>query len=167
MRISVARDNDSTTTGGMVIAVSATMRDNGKRLALEGEHATCGNCKGSWPMHGTGDGMKNRGKRVVVDDDRVLCPCGKNRVIAGADARCFINKSTGVAADSSPRQAAQDGLYNEQFTLLDEARRPLADVRYRIVVDGERAITGITNGSGQTERVATRGPSILRLQLEK
>ncbi|NML30303.1 PAAR domain-containing protein [Paraburkholderia antibiotica] len=94
MKIAVATDNDLTTTGGRVIALNASMRDHGKRLALNGEYATCGNCNGSWPIEGTGKEMKNRGTWVVIDDDRVLCPCGKNRVIASADAGCFINRAT-------------------------------------------------------------------------
>ncbi|MBT2789163.1 PAAR domain-containing protein [Paraburkholderia strydomiana] len=170
MRIAVARDRDVTTTGGRVMALKAMIHDNGIKLALDGEHATCGNCKGSWPMHGTGDKMRNRGTPVVLDNDPVLCPCGKNRVIAASDAKCFVHKNTNTGRSTvanPPPGVTQTAPYDEQFTLLDAALRPLADMRYRIVVDGEPVITGTTNASGQTERVTTRSASNLKLQLDK
>ena len=167
MRIPVVRFGDPTTTGGKVLAVRANIHDNGKKLALHGEHATCGNCKASWPMFGTGDKMCDHGTPVVIQGDRVLCPCGKNRVIAGADARCFVHKEpdaskTAGTTDSS-REAAYAAQYDEQFTLLNDARQPLANVRYRIVVDGERVITGTTNANGETKRITTDAVSSLRL----
>ena len=61
MRIPVVRDGDPTTTGGTVIATKAKIHDGGKKIALHKEHATCGNCAGTWPMYGTGDRMSDRG----------------------------------------------------------------------------------------------------------
>ena len=170
MRIPVVRFGDSTTTGGRVLAFKANIHDNGKKLALHGEHATCGNCKGSWPMFGTGKGMSDHGTPVVINGDRVSCPCGKNRVIASPDAKCFLHKTTDaerLAVGAPPREAVQAVTYDEQFTVLDEARRPIANVRYRIVVDDGRVITGTTNANGKTERVVTQRKSSLKLQLEK
>lgn len=170
MRVPVVRFGDPTTTRGHVLAVKAGIHDDGKKIALHGECATCGNCKGSWPMVGTGYGTSDDGTQVVIQGDRVLCPCGKNRVIAGEGVGCFVH----VASDSesagttqSPGEVAHATFYDEQFTLLDDAHQPLADMRYRIVVDGERVITGTTNANGQTERVITRIASSLKLQLEK
>ncbi|HEX7937213.1 MAG TPA: PAAR domain-containing protein [Paraburkholderia sp.] len=91
MRIPVVRFGDSTTTGGEVLALIAHIHDKGKKIALHGEHARCGNYEGSWPMYGTGKGMSDRGTRVVLEGDQVLCPCGKNRVIAGH--RCGLLRS--------------------------------------------------------------------------
>ena len=170
MGIPVVRNHDATTTDGRVIALKAVIHDKGKKLALDGEHATCGICKGSWPMHGSGDKMRSRGTRVVLDNDPVLCPCGKNRVIAASDAKCFVHKNKNAERSTvakSPFGVAQTAPYDEQFTLLDHARRPLMDMRYRIIVDGERVITGTTNARGQTERVVTRSASSLKIQLEK
>jgi uncharacterized Zn-binding protein involved in type VI secretion len=170
MRIPVVRFGDPTTTGGKVLAVRANIHDEGKKVALHGEHATCGNCEGSWPMFGTGEGMSDHGMQVVIQGDRVLCPCGKNRVIAGEDVGCFIHKHSGAsnaAATDSSREAAHAAQYDEQFTLLDEARHPLANARYRIVTDSGQIFTGTTNAAGQTRRILTQGASTLRLQLEK
>lgn len=57
--------------------------------------------------------------------------------------------------------------YDQQYILKDGDGQPLANVSYRIVVDGERVITGTTNASGQTARVITRSASNLKLQLAK
>ncbi|MGF6597626.1 putative Zn-binding protein involved in type VI secretion [Paraburkholderia sp. GAS448] len=171
MRIPVVRFGDPTTTGGKVLAVRANIHDNTKKIALHGEHATCGNCKGSWPMFGTGEGMSEHGTQVVIQGDRVLCPCGKNRVIAGEDVGCFIHKDPGgsntATTAESLREPAPAAQHDEQFTLLDDARRPLSNVRYRIVTDSGQVFIGTTNGAGQTQRVLTQGSSALKLQLEK
>jgi hypothetical protein len=171
MRIPVVRFGDPTTTGGKVLAVRANIHDEGKKIALHGEHATCGDCKGSWPMFGTGEGMSDHETQVVIQGDRVLCPCGKNRVISGEDVGCFIHKEPGasktVTTTDSSREPAHAALYDEQFTLLDDASRPLSNVCYRIVTDSGQVFTGMTNAAGQTQRVLTQGSSTLKLQLEK
>lgn len=83
MRLDLVRHGDPTTTRGFVIAYSSTMHDDGKKIALFGDTATCGNCKGAYPIYGTGEGVSEQGRVAVVHGDKVLCPCGKNRVIAG------------------------------------------------------------------------------------
>ena len=46
MRKAAVRHGDPTTTRGFVMAYSSTIHDDGKRVALSGDEATCGNCKG-------------------------------------------------------------------------------------------------------------------------
>ncbi|MGF6900905.1 uncharacterized protein (DUF2345 family) [Paraburkholderia sp. GAS348] len=74
----------------------------------------------------------------------------------------FMQKDTGTAS-AAPHKAPPAEQYDEQFTLLDEAWRRLANVRYRIVVDDERVITGATNANGKTERIKTDAASSLKL----
>ncbi|MBC8721785.1 hypothetical protein F6X37_09320 [Paraburkholderia sp. 31.1] len=57
--------------------------------------------------------------------------------------------------------------HDEYYVLKKSDGQPLANVRYRIVVDGKRVITGTTSQSGHTVRVVTRGTASLKLQLEK
>jgi Uncharacterized protein conserved in bacteria len=166
MRIAVVRDRDVTTTGGRVIALKAMIHDNGIKLALDCEHATSGNCKGSWPMHGTGETMRNRGTAVVLDNDPVLCSCRKNRVIAASDAKCFVHKNTSIGRSTvanPPPGVTQTAPYDEQFTLLDDTRRPLANFRYRIVTHKGQIFTGTTNAIGATGRIETDGTERLTL----
>ncbi|MCX5538792.1 PAAR domain-containing protein [Paraburkholderia sp. CNPSo 3076] len=171
MRIPVVRHWDHTTTGGRVIATVAKIHDKGKKIALHLEHATCGNCEGTFPMFGTGEKMRDRGRHVVVDGDSVLCSCGKNRVIAGPDSRVFIHKTVEPkrnhdGARIEARSALRE-VYDEQFTLKGGDGQPLAGVRYRIVTNRGRIFSGVTNGRGETERIATDGMETLALQLEK
>ena len=46
------RNGDPTTTGGVVIAVTSTMFNHGKQVALDGDKATRGNCEGAFPIVG-------------------------------------------------------------------------------------------------------------------
>ena len=171
MRIPVVRAGDFTTTGGTVLVVKAHISDKGKKIALHGEHATCGNCEGSWPIDGTGEEMNDHGIPVACEGDRVLCPCGNNRVVAGADAGCFIHKQRDGASvgktNSLLRQPVDGRRFDEQFALLDTSGRPLPGVRYRIVTGDGREVAGITDSDGKTQRVSTQTASPLTLQLEK
>ena len=45
MRKAAVRHGDPTTTGGFVLAYSSTLHDDGKKIALSGDEATCGICK--------------------------------------------------------------------------------------------------------------------------
>lgn len=102
---SIGKHGDPTTTGGFVIATLSTMFDNDVRLAIAGDQATCGNCKGGWPISATGTHMTENGRNVVIDRDWVLCPCKKNRVIAVAPTMDYVHGSLQVqvamAADGS------------------------------------------------------------------
>jgi uncharacterized Zn-binding protein involved in type VI secretion len=86
-----------TTTGGRVIAKIATMFENGRRIALDRERATCGNCPGEHPIEATGIDMSENGRASVLDDDKVLCTCGKNHVKAPAHAGCFVSDASADA----------------------------------------------------------------------
>ncbi|CAM2163663.1 hypothetical protein PSAC2689_120012 [Paraburkholderia sacchari] len=120
-------------------------------------------------MFGTGYGMSDDGTQVVIQGDRVLCPCGKNRVIAGDDVGCFVHKTIDAkprdrdGAKILARSAAAPETYDEQYTLKGGDGRALAGVRYRIVTDRGRVITGTTNGFGETERIATDETERLKL----
>jgi uncharacterized Zn-binding protein involved in type VI secretion len=67
MRKAAVRDGDATTTGGFVSASSSKLiRDGRKKVALSGDEATCGNCEGSYRIFGTGTGLSEKGRDVVV-----------------------------------------------------------------------------------------------------
>lgn len=101
MRVPIVRHGDETTTRGKVVALTATIHDDGRKIALHGDQATCGNCKGLWNIVGTGKGVGEKGRVAVINGNHVLCPCGKNRVIAGADAGMFIHIDTGTGLPST------------------------------------------------------------------
>ncbi len=115
MRVAIVRHGDATTTRGHVLAFSAEIHDNGRKVALFGDQATCGNCPGLWKIAGTGEGVGEGVRAVVVNGDYVLCPCGKNRTLAGADAGMFMEIHVD-AISKVPRAATHDssnGLANQ------------------------------------------------------
>ena len=60
MRKAAVWHGDPTTTGGFVMAFSSTIHDDKKKVALSGDDATCGNCKGVFKIFGTGEGIKRK-----------------------------------------------------------------------------------------------------------
>jgi hypothetical protein len=101
MHKAAVRHGDPTTTRGFVIAYSSTMFDNGRQVALSGDEATCGECEGAYKIYGTGVGMSEQNRSVVVEGDRVLCPCGKNRVMVGANPGIFLEVDSDANARSN------------------------------------------------------------------
>lgn len=106
MRKPAVRHGNPTKTRGFVMAYSSTMHDDGKRIALSGDEATCRNCKGTFKIFGTGKGMSEKGQAVVVEGDLVLCPCKKNRVIVGSNPGIFINADSGDGKTISAKTVA-------------------------------------------------------------
>jgi hypothetical protein len=113
MRKAAVRHGDPTTTGGIVIAFASGIYDDRKRVALTNDEATCGNCKGTYKIYGTGKGISQKSRNVVVDGDKVLCPCGRNRVLVGRNPGIFLEtdggalqqtRETPVSAGNTPEQ---------------------------------------------------------------
>lgn len=156
-------DGDRTTTGGEVIGRSNQYNEAGKMYARKENHATCGNCKGGWPICGTAGDWMDDGYPMVKDLDWVMCPCGKNRVLAAGSSNAFYSESKGEAATVPPPKALA---YDQQYRLMGGDGQPLANVRYRIVTNDGQVLSGATNSAGQTERIITQGSSGLQLQLE-
>ncbi len=67
---------------------------------------------------------------------------------------------TGRQPDAAKRSFV---VHDEQFTLLDDSRRPLANIRYRIVTDAGQIFTGTTDTAGQTHRIATDASATLKI----
>jgi uncharacterized Zn-binding protein involved in type VI secretion len=150
---------DPTTTRGKVVAFSATIHDNGRTVALLGDQATCGNCKGLWKIYGTGEGVEENGRVAAINGDRVLCPCGKNRAIASPDAGMFVYIDTGARNIVASNTTASTGAFfhDEQFALRDANGRILANTFYTIRFPSGALVHGVTDESGYTGRYTTDG----------
>ncbi|WP_233872434.1 PAAR domain-containing protein [Paraburkholderia adhaesiva] len=164
MRIPVVRFGDPTTTGGKVHALHDNMCDDGKAIALHGERATCGNCKGTWPIVGTGYRMRNDGQPVVLQGDRVLCPCGKNRVISLSKG-CFYHRIPGeeerAANAVSPANVATEpassvAIYDEQVRAV-ATRASLEGYPYYIETASGDVYSGRVDSRGLLPRITTDG----------
>ncbi|VWD30324.1 bacteriophage gp29 protein [Burkholderia aenigmatica] len=165
------RDNDPTTTQGFVIAISSTIYDNEKRVALSGDKATCGNCDGNFEIIGSGERGSENGRNVVVDGDWVACPCKKNRVIVGNNPGIFLESSGRThPAESSVlhRRAATPtpAIHDEQIRLIDRfSGRPFTNIRYRITDSSGQLVEGRTDGQGLTRRVETAGHDAIEIEI--
>jgi uncharacterized Zn-binding protein involved in type VI secretion len=164
-------DGDWTTTGGRVIAHHASdFIANGKRVAYGGSVASCGECKGNFPVIASYDGWTMLDEKMVLDQDRVACPCGKNRVIGSADdiliedvpsrGACGYN-GTGASAwtTSDP--------FDERFILRDAVTAaPLTNRAYRLKSNTGQVIEDVTDASGRTARIKTTQAESYTLQLK-
>jgi len=171
MSRAMVRHGDQTTTGGFVIAFSSTMFDDGKRIALHGDEATCGNCKGVFKIFGSGTGATENGRATVLNGDPVMCPCGKNKVFVVGVPGCYVENSSGAARSSSAATLGQSALaagtssaiHDEQFTLKDAAGNPLTDTYYTVRMPSNELLHGVTDSSGKTARYETDGARRLSL----
>ncbi|AXF22377.1 hypothetical protein CUJ89_17545 [Burkholderia pyrrocinia] len=117
-----------------------------------------------WP--GTGP----NGKQWALSGDINVCGCspppvfyaerGMQMTFTAAQV-ATLNGGKPGAAHLSPTPS--DVAHDEQFTLLDDARRPLANVRYRIVTQTGQSFTGITDAAGRTSRIATDAAASLKI----
>lgn len=148
MRKAAVRDGDKTTSGGVVIASLSGIYDGRKKVALDGEKATCGNCKGAYQMLGTGKPILNKGRHVVLDGDPVMCPCGKNRVIVGINPRVWIASSRTIGGGVA---SVAIGTYDEQVRAT--GRGASEEYPYFIETADGRAVSGRLANGGHLPRV--------------
>ncbi|WP_407044979.1 PAAR domain-containing protein [Burkholderia ambifaria] len=170
------RNGDATTTGGIVIADTASIFVNNKHIALDGK-ATCGNCEGMFPTAGSAASIVGSGRAVAVEGDAVLCPCGQNLLVAGNDCTFFIGGSGGhgstkpftrYSAFAPTRYAPASGIHEEQYVLREaDSGRPLANVRYRIRQSSGKIISGVTDATGHTQRVTSAYAESLKFEIAR
>lgn len=168
------RNGDPTTTGGVVIAVTSTMFNHGKQVALDGDKATCGNCEGAFPIVGGAHRMIHHGRCVALEGDAILCPCGKNRLIAGSDSTIFYGGDSdrdtakpfaARSAYAPTRLAPGSRIHDDQFVIRDvRTKQLLSNVRYWIKDrSGNVLASGVSDRHGCTARVQTEGAQTLKL----
>ncbi|PCE33974.1 PAAR domain-containing protein [Burkholderia ubonensis] len=161
-----------TTTGGCVVGGSSTQFDEqGQRFARDGDEATCGNCKGLFPIRGGADTWLDDGKAMVKDWDWVLCPCRRNRVRATPSTTFFYSDGGNAQAETQPMmrkvtESAPLAMHDEQYVLRDaDSGQPLTNIRYRIRTASGHVFSGVTDATGHTQRVATTNTESLHLEI--
>jgi len=165
-------DGDWTTTRGRVIAHhGADFFADGKRVAYGGSVASCGECEGTYPVIASYAGWTDQGRNMAIDQDRVACPCGKNRVIASASDILIFDSGTAYGYAGTQTSAAfalsASTLFDEGFLLCDAVTgAPLSYCAYRLVSDTGRTIEGVTDASGRTDRTKTTHAEKFTLQIK-
>ncbi|ALL68891.1 PAAR motif [Paraburkholderia caribensis MBA4] len=156
MRKALVRNGDPTTTGGVVSAKTSNRSDGGKPIALHGEEATCGKCKGAFKIFGTCTIATYRGQASVFDGDLVLCPCGQNRVIAGPDAGCFAESGSTLSKfpfefEGGPAESVDMDDLEHYFEFVDLATgSPVEGMAYTLISDGNRIVRDASLSGGKT-----------------
>ncbi|MGU7774935.1 PAAR domain-containing protein [Burkholderia sp. MR1-5-21] len=165
---------DRTTTGGYVMGGSSTQFDEqGRRFAVYHDEATCGTCKGLFPIFGTADTWLDDGKAMVKHMDLVLCPCRSNHVLANPSTTFFYSDEGGARGDMQvglPQNVSSlpnDEVFDERFQFVDtNTARPLANIRYRIRTATGGSFTGVTDADGLTQRIVTMSREELDIEIQ-
>ncbi|WP_241303459.1 PAAR domain-containing protein [Burkholderia stabilis] len=159
VRKAAIRHGDPTTTRGTVFAYSSSIYDDRKHVALSGDEATCGNCEGTFKIFGTGKGMSEKGRDVVVEGDLVLCPCKANRVLVGHNPGIFLeSRSEGTsalarAAASNAElmaDASEDDI-EHFFEIVDAiSGKPVEGMSCKVLSDGYTLVDNVPLVHGRT-----------------
>lgn len=158
----IVADGDRTTTGGVVIGRSGCFNEFDKAYAKKGNLATCGNCKGGWPIHGTANSWLDDGLPMVRHMDRVLCPCRKNFVLAAGNSGAFYSEDE----DKTVAPACNESfVYGQRFALHDASGSSLASMYYTVGLESGELRHGITDSSGLTDFYETDNPCSIRFFL--
>ena len=146
-RLAVA--GDRTTTGGHVIRGTSTVFDEKQRpYALKNDLATCGNCKGGFPVYGSANDCLVDGRPMVKHLDRVMCPCGKNFVLASAASTFLFTGGDGASGSATKPGKPGNGKAIVWFLVSDVTTgERLANQKFIADVAGIRQ-SGMTDGNG-------------------
>lgn len=167
MQENLVAEGDLTSTAGRVVRATSTQYDEGRPLALDGDFATCGNCKGEWRILGSVSDWTEDGKSMVKNLDRVNCPCGKNYVYARPKAGYWVSDESSLTAGGSMARCLVDRTaYDQSFLLCDQkSGKPLAGVLYRIVTVDGASTEHRTDSSGRTVGISGAQANSLTLHI--
>ncbi|SAL38072.1 PAAR repeat-containing protein [Caballeronia peredens] len=161
---------DWTTTRGRVLGGSSSFyAENGQTLTRRTDLATCGKCKGAFPIYGTADTILDEGQPLVRHMDRVLCPCRQNFVLSGhpeflireGDAR---STSDSLANEQTAAPGNNDVKYTSWFYVRDSVTgAPLLDQSFIVYVDGIKQL-GKTDSNGYA-KIETDGEKSVEMHV--
>jgi len=163
MTVRLALKDDKTTTGGSILGPSSDWyNEDGRAFALAEDRATCGNCKGDWPVGGTAHNVTDDGRFFVRDLAPVYCPCGKNRVLASSESPFFYSENNEPTATQS---SVTNKTYDEQFALRDANGSPMPDTYYTVRLPSGALEHSITDARGLTARYTTNNAQSLHFYI--
>jgi len=178
MKRRIAAVHDRLTSGGFVLPDEQTTDFvfEGHAAALIGGEAYCVKCESRGLICPSGGDQRlgcGPGRQTALDGDLVLCKCAtKPRIIAllAGESWCEDGYQPSYSEAPSAAQSAAvselPSIHDEQFTLLDaETKRPLRNVRYRVRGSSAVLAEGVTDEEGRTQRIATKHPRSLQLEL--
>ena len=171
----IAVVGDQLDTGGQIAPYSGPIcawGNGGRQVALIGGSAYCEACNSIGTIAKSGGPRRiNFMGETAADGDIVLCNCATPpRIVAKLAGESWCDD---MAEEYEARKAAEarrvamreTATYDEQYTLADSHGRPLAGVRYRVRVNAETVLSGVTDARGKTQRVTTDGTKRLYLDV--
>ncbi len=175
---------DQTDHGGVVVGASGTTDTHGKRIARVGDQVTC-------PKKGHGTTVIVSGDPTMIIDGMPAarhgdkCACGATLISSQfvsttsdggasnpqAASAAQAASATHLAQHSTPRMEVDEtsGLFvlnhDQFFVLTDELTgEPLSHWKYRLTC-GDKTVEGITDDSGQTQKIAAKEKSDVKIEL--
>jgi hypothetical protein len=134
----LALKEDLTSTGGRVLGGSSSwFAEDGRPFALAEDKATCGNCKGLWPIIGSARDCMEDGRAMVKDLDPVHCPCRQNFIYASGNSPFLWSEGGGtteIVQLSTPVQT--DDELEHYFEIVDATNGvPIEGMTYKLLSD--------------------------------
>jgi hypothetical protein len=181
MRRRIAVVGDTLAGGGVILDYEQKtgFSFHGHKTALVGNGAYCETCKSTGVITKAGGPYRMKygsAYQVALDGDIVLCNCPTpRRIIAELAGQSWCDDRNGSEADyraygdsdaaTIARGEPESAVHDEQFTLTDANGGPLAGVRYRLRINDQTVLNGVTDASGKTQRLKTDGMKRLRLDI--
>lgn len=155
------RDGDQTTTGGVLEARGPGLNHGGRRVAGDGDWATCPACKNGGKV--TNDAFPSStlpdGRQILVRGAKVMCSCSDKPLVIPSQHTFNIEVNRKGIGQSKPAVADGTELFDEAFILRDrQSGALLANVEYRIGFADGSFEYGVTDERGHTH-VATTADS--------
>ncbi|MEC5343203.1 PAAR domain-containing protein [Brenneria populi] len=91
------------TTYGRIVSASSSWFEGSKAIALSGDKAWCGKCKGTFPIVGTAEGWGET-QLFVATGDRVACGC-PGHVVFGSTSQ-YVQSFSSSTPSPSPAVSA-------------------------------------------------------------
>ena len=152
----LALKDDWTSTGGRVIGGSSNwFAEGGRPFALADDKASCGNCKGAWPIAGNVQDCMDNGRAMVKDLARVFCPCGKNFVYASGNSPFFWSGGGGRETTQAITSPQTDDEFEHYFEIVDAmSGAPIEGMAYTLISDDVSLVKSESLAAGKTKIVS-------------
>jgi uncharacterized Zn-binding protein involved in type VI secretion len=152
----------ATTSGGKVVSASSEGMIDGRPIALEGDLVSCPACKAGGKIACVGPRIPEswNGKNVALENDLVICRCPvPPKLLPNQAVRSQVIKDTGRALSNPVADRATRGpwgqAFSDQFKLVDDEGRPLANREYAVVRASGKLEFGTSDQAGHTHTLST------------
>jgi uncharacterized Zn-binding protein involved in type VI secretion len=161
------RDGDQTTSGGVLEAPGPGLDHGGRRVAGDGDWASCPSCKKGGKV--INDAFPNStlpdGRQILVRGAKVMCSCSDKPLVIPSQQTFKIEVNRSGVGQPTPAPAGSTTPFDEAFILKDKLNGgPLANVEYRIRFADGRVESTDESGHTHVATTADSEPLILEVR---